>query len=98
MPALDTVLAALGLLPLGSALVVALLALLLHPLTLPCLRALERARCARLLSLAKVDRLLDRRGDLEDALLQLRNRSWRDGRRIQLERALRRNAPDPRAA
>ena len=52
----------------------------------------------RLLSLAKVDRILDRRGDLEDALLQLRNRSWRDGRRIQLERELRRNAHDLRAA
>ncbi len=52
----------------------------------------------RLLSLAKVDRILDRRGDLENALLQLRNRSWRDGRRIQLERELRRNARDLRAA
>ena len=164
MPALDTI-AALILLPLGIALVVGLLALLLHPLALPGLRAVERARFARrlargaradsflktrrvdaalreleqafclftiradprlieqigahhtgllsrfltviedlpqgrvrLLSLAKVDRLLDRRGDLEDALLQLRNRSWRDGRRIQLERELRRNAHDLRAA
>ena len=52
----------------------------------------------RLLSLAKVDRLLDRRSDLEGALLQLRNRSWRDGRRIQLEREVRRNARDLRAA
>jgi hypothetical protein len=52
----------------------------------------------RLLSLAKVDRILDRRGDLENALLQLRNRSWRDGRRIQLERELRRNARDLRTA
>jgi hypothetical protein len=165
MPALDTVLAALVLLPLGTALVVALLVLLLHPLALPGLRALERARFARhlaraaradsllkarrvdgalrdleqafclftvrgdprlieqisahhtgllsrfltviedlpqgrvrLLSLAKVDRLLERRGDLEDALLQLRNRAWRDGRRIQLERELRRNAHALRAA
>ncbi len=164
MPTLDTVLG-LALLPLGAALVVGLLALLLHPLTLPGLRAIERGRFARrlarvahadsllkarrvdaalrdleqsfclftvradprlseqiaahhtgilsrfltviedlpqgrvrLLSLAKVDRLLDRRGDLEDALLQLRNRSWRDGRRIQLERELRRNAHDVRTA
>ena len=52
----------------------------------------------RLLSLAKVDRILDRRSDLENALLQLRNRSWRDGRRIQLERELRRNARDLRSA
>ena len=52
----------------------------------------------RLLSVAKVDRILDRRGELEAALLQLRNRSWRDGRRIQLERELRRNANELRAA
>jgi hypothetical protein len=165
MPALDTVFAALVLLPLGVGLVVVILALLLHPLATPALRALERARFARrlaraaradsllksrrmdaalreleqafcyftvrgdarlleqvgahhtgllsrfltliedlpqgrvrLLSLAKVDRILDRRGDLEGALLQLRNRSWRDGRRIQLERELRRNAHDLRGA
>ncbi len=52
----------------------------------------------RLLSLAKVDRILERRGALAVALVQLRNRSWRDGRRIQLERELRRNAHDLRAA
>ena len=165
MPELDTVFAALVLLPLGLGLVVVILVLLLHPLAIPALRALERARFARrlaraaradsllkarrvdgalreleqsfclftiradprlleqisahhtgllsrfltliedlpqgrvrLLSLAKVDRILDRRGDLEAALLQLRNRSWRDGRRIQLERELRRNAHDLRAA
>ena len=165
MPARDTVFAALVLLPLGLALVVVILGLLLHPLAIPALRALERARFGRrltraaradsllkarrldaalrelelsfclftvradprlleqigahhtgllsrfltliedlpqgrvrLLSLAKVDRILDRRGDLEGALLQLRNRSWRDGRRIQLERELRRNAQDLRGA
>jgi hypothetical protein len=165
MPAVETVVAALVLLPLGLGLVVLILALLLHPLAIPALRAFERARFARrlaraaradshfkgrrleaglrelehafclftvradprlfeqigahhtgllsrfltviedlpqgrvrLLSLAKVDRILDRRGDLEGALLQLRNRSWRDGRRIQLERELRRNARDLRAA
>jgi hypothetical protein len=42
--------------------------------------------------------MLDRRGQLQRALLQLRTRSWRDGRRIQLERELRRNAQDLRAA
>ena len=165
MPAIETVLAALVLLPLGALLVLSLLALLLNPLAAPALRTYERALFARrlaraaradslmkarrldaalhelesafclftvradprlveqitahhtgllsrfltliedlpqgrvrLLSLAKVDRILDRRGDLEDALLQLRNRSWRDGRRIQLERELRRNARDLRAA
>lgn len=165
MPALDTVLAALVLLPLGALMVLGMLGLLLNPLALPALRALERARFARrlartaradsllktrrldgalreldqcfclftvradsrlidqiaahhtgllsrfltliedlpqgrvrLLSLAKVDRLVERRADLEEALLQLRNRSWRDGRRIQLERELRRNAHDLRAA
>ena len=165
MPPIETILAALVLLPLGAGLLVALLALLLHPLVLPGLVALERARFARrlartaradsalkarrvelalrdleqcfclftvradtrladqigahhtgllsrvltliedlpqgrvrLLSLAKVDRLLERRSDLENALVQLRNRSWRDGRRIQLERELRRNARDLRVA
>src|SRR5512144_225639 len=52
----------------------------------------------RLLALAKVDRLLDRRAEMQRAHLQLRNRSIRDGRRIQLERELRRNARDTRAA
>ena len=52
----------------------------------------------RLLALAKVDRLLDRRAEMQRAHLQLRNRSLRDGRRIQLERELRRNARDVRQA
>jgi hypothetical protein len=52
----------------------------------------------RLLALAKVDRLLDRRTDMQRAYLQLRNRPLRDGRRMQLERELRRNARDARAA
>jgi len=52
----------------------------------------------RLLALAKVDRLLDRRAEMQRAHLNLRNRSLRDGRRIQLERELRRNARDTRAA
>lgn len=46
----------------------------------------------RLLALAKVDRLLDHRIELQRARLQLRGRSVRDGRRIQLEQELRRNA------
>lgn len=165
MPAIETLIAALILLPLGLALLIGLLGLLLSPLTQPALRSLERVRFARrlaraaradsllkgrrleaalreieqafctftvradsrlldqiashhtgllsrvltviddlpqgrvrLLSLAKVDRILDRRGQLAQALLQLRSRSWRDGRRIQLERQLRRNAHDLRAA
>lgn len=52
----------------------------------------------RLLALAKVDRLLDRRAEMQRAHLQLRNRSLRDGRRIQLERELRRNAREVRQA
>src|SRR5579885_3469622 len=52
----------------------------------------------RLFALAKVDRLLDRRGEMQRALLQLRNRPLRDARRLQLERALRRNAHELRAA
>ena len=165
MPAIETLVAALILLPLALGLLVALLSLLLSPLAMPALRSLERARFARrlaraaradsllkgrrpdaalreleqafctftvradprlvdqiaahhtgilsrfltivddlpqgrvrLLSLAKLDRVLDRRAQLEQALLQLRSRSWRDGRRIQLERELRRNAYDLRAA
>jgi len=165
MPSIDTILAALVLLPIGAGLIVGMIVLLLHPFAMPALSALERARFGRrlaraaradsalkarrldvalrdleqafclftvradprlaqqiaahhtgllsrfltviedlphgrvrLLSLAKVDRVLDRRGDLEDALLQLRTRSWRDGRRIQLERELRRNTHDLRAA
>lgn len=46
----------------------------------------------RLLAFAKVDRLLDHRVELQRARLQLRSRSVRDGRRIQLEHELRRNA------
>ena len=52
----------------------------------------------RLLALAKVERLLSRRGDMQRAYLQLRSRPLRDGRRLQLERELRRNARDTRAA
>jgi hypothetical protein len=52
----------------------------------------------RLLALAKVDRLLDRRSDMQRAYLQLRSRPLRDGRRLQLERELRRNARSLRAA
>jgi hypothetical protein len=52
----------------------------------------------RLLALAKVDRLLDRRAEMQRAYLQLRTRPVRDGRRLQLERELRRNARDTRAA
>lgn len=52
----------------------------------------------RLLALAKVDRLLDRRNEMQRAYLQLRTRPLRDGRRMQLERELRRNARDTRPA
>jgi hypothetical protein len=52
----------------------------------------------RPLALAKVDRLLDRRSDMQRAYLQLRGRSRGDGRRSQLERELRSNALDIRAA
>jgi hypothetical protein len=52
----------------------------------------------RLLALAKVERLLTRRGEMQRAYLQLRNRPLRDGRRIQLERELRRNTRDARGA
>lgn len=52
----------------------------------------------RLLALAKVDRLLDRRGEMQRAHLQLRSRPLRDSRRLQLERELRRNARETRAA
>jgi hypothetical protein len=165
MPAIETLIAALILLPLAIGLLIGLLSLLLSPLTTPVLRSFERGRFARhlaraaradsllkgrrldaalreleesfctftvrgdarlveqvaahhtgllsrfltvvddlpagrvrLLSLAKVDRVLDRRGQLQHALFQLRSRSWRDGRRIQLERELRRNARDLRGA
>ena len=52
----------------------------------------------RLLALAKVDRLLDRRADMQRAYTQLRTRPFRDARRLQLERELRQNARDTRAA
>jgi hypothetical protein len=52
----------------------------------------------RLFALAKVDRLLDRRGEMQRAYLQLRTRPLRDGRRLQLESELRRNARETRAA
>jgi hypothetical protein len=52
----------------------------------------------RLLALAKVDRLLDRRREMQRALLQLRGRSARDARRLQLERELGRNATAVRQA
>ncbi len=52
----------------------------------------------RLLALAKVERLLSRRGEMQRAYLQLRTRPLRDARRLQLERELRRNARDVRAA
>ena len=56
------------------------------------------AQRVRLLALAKVDRLLDRRTEMQRAYLQLRNRPLRDGRRLQLERELRRNTRSLRAA
>jgi hypothetical protein len=52
----------------------------------------------RLLALAKVDRLLDRRREMQRARLQLRDRPTRDGRRLQLERELHRNAAALRPA
>jgi hypothetical protein len=52
----------------------------------------------RLLALAKVDRLLDRRAEMQRASLGLRSRPFRDARRLQIERELRRNARDVRAA
>jgi hypothetical protein len=52
----------------------------------------------RLLALAKVDRLLDRRTEMQRAYTQLRTRPFRDARRLQLERELRRNARDTRVA
>jgi hypothetical protein len=52
----------------------------------------------RLLALAKVERLLNRRNDMQHAYLQLRGRPLRDGRRLQLERELRLNGHETRAA
>jgi hypothetical protein len=51
----------------------------------------------RLFALAKVDRLLERRADMQRAYLQL-HRPLSDARRLHLERELRRNAYDVRAA
>jgi hypothetical protein len=51
----------------------------------------------RLFALAKVDRLLDRRNEMQRAYLQLRTRPLRDGRRRQLEAELRRNTQELRA-
>jgi hypothetical protein len=56
------------------------------------------AQRVRLLALAKVDRLLGRRAEMQRAYLQLRTRPLRDGRRLQLERELRRNGRSLRAA
>ena len=56
------------------------------------------AQRVRLLALAKVDRLLDRRAEMQRAYLQLRTRPLRDGRRLQLERELRRNTRGLRGA
>lgn len=52
----------------------------------------------RLFALAKVDRLLSRRAEMQLAYLQLRPRGLRDGRRLQLARELHRNATDTRTA
>jgi len=52
----------------------------------------------RLLALAKVDRLLERRREMQRAYLQLQTRPLRDARRLQLERELHRNARASRAA
>ena len=46
----------------------------------------------RLLALAKLERLLARRGEMQRAYLQLASRPFRDTRRRQLHRELRRNA------
>ena len=52
----------------------------------------------RLLALAKVERLLTRRGDMQRAFLQLASRPRRDVRRRQLGRELRHNAGETRSA
>jgi hypothetical protein len=52
----------------------------------------------RLLALAKVDRLLDRRAEMQRAYLQLRARPLRDTRRVQVAQELRHNARATRAA
>ncbi|MFN8543227.1 MAG: hypothetical protein U0807_03360 [Candidatus Binatia bacterium] len=55
-------------------------------------------RRVRLFALKKVDRLLERRGEMQRGYLQLRMRSVRDTRRLQLERELHRNTVETRAA
>lgn len=52
----------------------------------------------RLLALAKVERLLSRRSEMQRAYLQLANRPPRDARRRQLGSELRRNAGETRVA
>src|SRR5438067_1583643 len=52
----------------------------------------------RLLALAKVDRLLERRREMQPAYLPLHTRPLRDARRLQLERELHRNSRAARAA
>jgi hypothetical protein len=52
----------------------------------------------RLLALAKVERLLNRRSEMQRAYLQLASRPPRDVRRRQLARALRHNASETRGA
>jgi hypothetical protein len=162
---MSTLVVALVLLPLGTFLAAALLALLTRPLARPALAAIERARLARclaraahadarlragdataalrelehafclftvradpsvadqiaahhtgllsrcltiadalpnervrLLALAKVDRLLDRRREMQRGVFQLRGRPLRDARRLHVERELHRNAAALRAA
>ena len=52
----------------------------------------------RLFALKKVDRLLERRREMQRAYLQLQARPWRDSRRQKLEHELRRNGAETRAA
>ena len=52
----------------------------------------------RLFALAKVDRLLARRAEMQKAYLHLRPRGFRGGRRGQLGRELRQNGSDTRNA
>ena len=52
----------------------------------------------RLFALAKVDRLLSRRSEMQRAFLSLRPRGLRDNRRLQLGRELRQNARATRTA
>jgi len=52
----------------------------------------------RLFALKKVDRLLDRRRDMQRQYLQLQRQWWRDANRLRLERELHRNAIEVRLA